>query len=157
MTNDSCAIACSCFTWPNFTWPFSKSPNAGRSHWSSMQIRTLLSTALEWNQYFWGFTATLCSGQYVMLMNQSGSHYVHNTGYNNIYIQIGHKHQISSYKYNMCIRDMCLFNSKKLFIMSMSILFIVPDLHSFSNTFLRASLCVWLFPKHNYMFKVITG
>ena len=89
--------------------------------------------------------------------NQSGSHYVHNTGYNNIYIQIGHKHQISSYKYNMCIRDMCLFNSKKLFIMSMSILFNVPFLHSFSNTFLSASLCVRLFPRHNYMFKVVTG
>ena len=47
--------------------------------------------------------------------------------------------------------------SKKLFIISMLILLNVPFLHSFSNTFLSASLSVRLFPRHNYMFKVVTG
>ena len=52
---------------------------------------------------------------------------------------------------------LALVYSKKLFIMSMSILLNVPFLHSFSNTFLSASLCVRLFPRHYYMFKVVTG
>ena len=52
---------------------------------------------------------------------------------------------------------LALVYSKKLFIMSMSILLNVPFLHSFSNTFLSASLCVRLFPRHYYMFKVVTS